>query len=64
MLKQNFAIVMIQHRLERICSVVYTRSLDLRMSSKLPNATSIEFFVQHVIIVAHVGLSMNLTRRQ
>jgi hypothetical protein len=57
MLEQDFVDMMIQHSLEGICSVNYTTS------SELPNATSIEFFVQQVLTIAHVGVSMNLTRR-
>jgi hypothetical protein len=39
-------------------------SSHLGMSSKLPSATSIEFFSQQVWIVAHLGVSMNLTKRR
>jgi hypothetical protein len=34
------------------------------MSLELLNATSTEFFVQHVLIVGHVGVIMTLTRRR
>jgi hypothetical protein len=44
--------------------VDYTRSLDPGMSSKLLSATSTKFFGQHVLIVAHVDVSMNLSRRR
>jgi len=54
---------MTQHRLEGICNVHYTMSSDSKTSSKLLNATSTKFFAQQVIIVAHVGINMNLTRR-
>jgi hypothetical protein len=39
-------------------------SSDLGMSLELLSDTSIEFFVQHVLIVAHVGVNMTLTRRR
>jgi hypothetical protein len=54
---------MTQHRPKRICNVDYIRSLDSRMSSKLPSATSTKFFVQQVLILTHVGVSMNLSKR-
>jgi hypothetical protein len=40
MSSQNFVNLMIQYRLEGVCSVDSTRSSDLEMSSELPNATS------------------------
>jgi hypothetical protein len=55
--------MMTQHRPEGICNVNYTMSLDSRVSSELLNAMSTKFFVQQVLIVAHVSVSMNLTRR-
>jgi hypothetical protein len=64
MLEQNYVDMMIQHRLEAICSVHNTRSSNSRMSLKLPSAMSIEFFSQQVLIVAHVDVSMNLSMRQ
>jgi hypothetical protein len=39
-------------------------SSHLGMSSKLPSATSIEFFAQQVLTVAHLGVNMNLTKQQ
>jgi hypothetical protein len=46
MLEQDFVDLMIQRRLEGICSVDYIMSLDSRMSSKLPSATCTLFFAQ------------------
>ncbi len=62
--KQNSVDLMTQHRLEGICSVDYIMSLDSGISSELFNAMSTIFFVQQVLTIAHVGVSMNLTRRQ
>jgi hypothetical protein len=56
--------MMIQHRLEAICSVNNTRSLDSGMSLELPSAMSIEFFAQQVLIVPHVDVSINLSMRR
>jgi len=39
-------------------------SSHLGMSSKLPSATSIESFSQQVLTIAHLGVSMNLTKRR
>jgi hypothetical protein len=39
---------MIQHKLEGICNVDITRSLDFKMSLELPDAMSIEFLGQQV----------------
>jgi hypothetical protein len=64
MLEQNSIDLMIQHGVEGICSVDYTMSSHLRMSSKLPKATSIEFFSQQVLSIAHLGVNMNLTKRR
>ncbi len=58
MLEQDYMDLMTRHRPKGISSVDYT------MSSKLPNAMSTKFFAQHVLIIAHVGVSMNLIRRQ
>jgi hypothetical protein len=55
---------MTQHRLEGICSVDYTMSSYSRMSLELLSVTSRKFFVHRVLTIAHVGVSMNLTRRQ
>jgi hypothetical protein len=44
MLEQISIGLMTQHGLEGICSVDNIRSSNLGMSSKLPNAMSIEFF--------------------
>jgi hypothetical protein len=61
--KQNFVDMMTQHRSKGICNVDNIRPLDSRVSSKLPNATSKEFFGQHVFIVAHLDVNVNLRRR-
>jgi hypothetical protein len=58
MLEQNYVDMMIQHGLEGICSVDYIMSLEL------PSAMFAKFFAQQVLIVAHVGVNMNLTKRQ
>jgi hypothetical protein len=63
-LKQNFTNMMTQLKPKGICSVDYTMSLDLKMSLELPNDMFIKFFAQHVINVAHVDVSMNLSMRQ
>jgi hypothetical protein len=34
------------------------------MPSKLPNATSTKFLGQQVLIVAHVDVNMNLSKKQ
>jgi hypothetical protein len=54
---------MTQHRPKGIYNVDYTLSLDSRMSSGLPNAMSTNLFAQQVLIVAHVDVSMNLSKR-
>ncbi len=56
--------MMTPHRPKEICSVNNIRSLDSRMSSKLPSATSTKFFAQQVLTIAHVDVSMNLNMRQ
>ncbi len=47
---------MIQHGLERIYNVNNNKSLDLRVSSKLPSATSIEFFFFFLEIFSNPNL--------
>jgi hypothetical protein len=64
LLKQNSADMMVQHKLGGIYNVNYIMSSNLRMSLTLPSATSTKFFAQHVLTIAHVGVSMNLIRRQ
>jgi hypothetical protein len=44
-LKQNYVDLMTWHMLEAIYSVDNTRSLDSKMSSKLPDAMSTIFFL-------------------
>jgi hypothetical protein len=39
-IEQNFVNLMTQHKTEEVCSVDNTRSSDLKLSSKQPNATS------------------------
>jgi len=56
--------MMIQHRLEGICSVYYTVSSNLGMSLELPSAMSTIFYAQHVFTTTHVDVRMNLTRRR
>ncbi len=60
MLEQDFVDLMIQHRPQGICSVDYTMS---GMSSKSPSGISTKFFAQQVLIIAHVVVNMNLTKR-
>ncbi len=47
---------MIQHGLERIYNVNNNKSLDLGVSSKLPSATSIEFFFFFLEIFSNPNL--------
>ncbi len=61
MSKQNFANMIIQHKLEGTCNVNSTRSSYSKMSLELPSATSTKFLNQQVIIVAHVDVNMNLS---
>jgi hypothetical protein len=44
--------------------VDYTSSLDFKMSLKVLGATSTKFFGHHVLIVAHVDVNMNLSKRR
>jgi hypothetical protein len=55
---------MILHGSKGIYNVDSIKSSYLRMSSKLFSATSIKFFGQQVLIVAHVDVGMNLSGRQ
>jgi hypothetical protein len=57
MSKQNYVYLMTQHRLDGISSVDNTKS------SHLPNSMTTKFLDQHVLILAHVDVSMNLSRR-
>ncbi len=64
MSKQDYLDLMTQHRPQGICSVDYTKSLNLEMSSELFSAMSTNFFGQQVITIAHVDVNMNLSKRQ
>ncbi len=55
---------MTQHRSEGICSVDNTMSSNSEMSLELSSAMSTKFLGQQVFIIAHVGVSMNLSGKR
>ncbi len=64
MSKQDIVDLMTQHRLEGICNVDYTMSSNSWMPLELLSVMSTKSFVHKVLIIVHVGVSMNLTRRR
>jgi hypothetical protein len=56
--------MMTQHRINEICNVNNTKSLELEVLLEEPSAMTIELLGQQALTIAHIIINVNLNRSQ